>query len=310
MFFYISFLRTPPLSSLQSSPIVFTPQVSNDLRTEPFPTSIDIFYWWISCTSQNLIRFSEPAKLTTWRQENAYKPLQVPPPSKNLSGVAGMDCCLVLSLSPTVASSEIDLRNPDIGRVPLPVRSLPIRLTSPRQGGRGVPTKTPTASTTTTKQEAITRTFRLFGDEGATPTMQIKETVSFDLDKVTRILPASLSLRSQWGTDGPQHRRNCGTVESVSARGLFVFSPPPVRRLTNRSLALPSFGSSERSLSCARNVALSNWVRICLSFFSKLYNSIRNRCWDRDSLASPGSAALGQSCHHLPRDSHTLHRSP
>ncbi|KAI0251413.1 putative methyltransferase-domain-containing protein [Lactifluus subvellereus] len=179
MFFYISFLRTPPHSSLQSSPIVFTPQVSNDLRTEPFPTSVDIFYWWISCASQNVIRLSEPAKLTTWRQENAYKPLQIPPPSKNLSGVAGMDCCLVLSPSPTVASSEIDLRDPDIGSLPLPVRSLPIRLISPRQGGRGAPTKT----TATTKQEAITRTFRLFGDEGATPPMQIKETVSFDLDK-------------------------------------------------------------------------------------------------------------------------------
>ncbi|KAI0280065.1 hypothetical protein BC826DRAFT_879628, partial [Russula brevipes] len=80
MFYYLSFLRTPPHSTLKSSSIVFTPQVSNDLRTEPFPTSVDIFYWWISYTPKNDVsRLSEPTKLTTWRQENAYKPVQIPP---------------------------------------------------------------------------------------------------------------------------------------------------------------------------------------------------------------------------------------
>src|ERR1700677_166845 len=98
MFFYISFLRTPPYSCLPSSPIVFTPQISNDLRTEPFPTSVDIFYWWISHSSQNTIRLSKPTKLTTWRQENAYKPLQIPQPP-------GTDCCLVLSSYTSAASS-------------------------------------------------------------------------------------------------------------------------------------------------------------------------------------------------------------
>jgi hypothetical protein len=165
MFFYISFLRTPPHSSLPSSSVVFTPQVSNDLRTEPFPASVDIFYWY---KPQNTIR---PAKLTTWRQENAYKPLQIPPPS-------GTDCCLVLSSSPIAASSIINLCDPNVGRAPLPVASLPIRI-STQQG------KAP-AKASSTKQEAITRTFRLF-DEGAAvaaPLMHIKETVSFDLDKV------------------------------------------------------------------------------------------------------------------------------
>src|SRR6266403_798404 len=92
MFFYFSFLRTPPQSSLQSSSLVFTPQVTNDLRTEPFPTSVDIYYWWIlyGPEPQNVTtRLSEPTKLTTWRQENAYKPLQIPPPpSKKLIGAA------------------------------------------------------------------------------------------------------------------------------------------------------------------------------------------------------------------------------
>ncbi len=169
MFFYISFLRTPPHSSLRSSSVIFTPQVSNDLRTEPFPTSVDIFYWWISHTPHNTIKLSEPAKLTTWRQENTYKPLQIPPPS-------GTDCCLVLSSSSIAASSIINLCDPNVGRAPLPVASLPINIST--QQGKA-PAK---ASSTTGKQEAITRTFRLF-DEDA-PLMHIKETVSFDLDKV------------------------------------------------------------------------------------------------------------------------------
>lgn len=180
MFFYISFLRTPPHSSLRSSSVVFTPQVSNDLRTEPFPTSVDIFYWWISHSSpQESIKLSEPAKLTTWRHENAYKPLQVPPPSKNVLGSAGTDCCLVLSSSPVAASSIIDLCDPNVGNAPLPVTSLPIRI-STQQG------KTP-AKASSTKQGAITRTFRLFAAAAAAaataPLMHIKETVSFDLDK-------------------------------------------------------------------------------------------------------------------------------
>ena len=194
MFFYFSFLRTPPQSTLQSSSIVFTPQVTNDLRTEPFPTSIDIFYWWISSTPENVTRLSEPAKLTTWRQENAYKPLQIPPPSKILIGAAagatGIDCNLVLAPAPIVTSSIIDLRDPEIGRVPLPVCSLPIRISVAPQQQRRRDAVASTVSTKSPKQEAITRTFRLFDEGDATALMQIKETVSFDLDKVTEFLTA------------------------------------------------------------------------------------------------------------------------
>lgn len=218
MFFYLSFLRTPPHSSLQSSPVVFTPQVSNDLRTEPFPASVDIYYWWISCTPRNdVTRLSEPTKLTTWRQQNAYKPLQVPPPPKNAVGTAaGIDCSLVLSTAPIVASSVIDLRDSEIGRAPLPVCTLPIRISrSSQRDGRvsGAPT------TTSAKQEAITRFFRLF-DGDASPLMRIKETISFDLDKVTPDLSCSLSFSpslriplpccvSVWGREGRLLLKSC-----------------------------------------------------------------------------------------------------
>jgi hypothetical protein len=205
MFFYFSFLRTPPQSSLQSSSVVFTPQVTNDLRTEPFPTSVDISYWWIlyalDSGPQNVTRLSEPAKLTTWRQENAYKPLQIPPPPlKFLIGAAagpGIECSLVLAPAPIVASSVIDLRDPEIGRVPLPVCSLPIRISISPQQKRpdgGAATRT---STKSSKQEAIIRTFRIFDDglgDVQTPLIHIKETVSFDLDKVTEFLLVAVYL--------------------------------------------------------------------------------------------------------------------
>jgi hypothetical protein len=212
MFFYLSFLRTPPQSSLQSSSVVFTPQVTNDLRTEPFPTSMDIYYWWISYGApepqNNVTRLSEPAKLTTWRQENAYKPLQIPPPpSKNLTGAAAAgpgiaDCSLVLTPAPIVASSVIDLRDPEIGRVPLPVCSLPIRISiSPQQQQRRRDGGAAAASTNTKslKQEAIIRTFRIFDDglrvgDEQNPLIHIKETVSFDLDKVTEFYSWQLPL--------------------------------------------------------------------------------------------------------------------
>jgi len=173
MFFYFSFLRTPPQSSLQSSSVVFIPQVTNDLRTEPFPTSMDVYYWWISYTpeSQNVVtRLSEPAKLTTWRQENAYKPLQIPPPPKKLIGAAAagprIDCSLILAPAPIVASSVIDLRDPEIGRVPLPACSLPIRISiSPQQQQqRGRDGGAAATSTKSSKQEVIIRTFRIFDD--------------------------------------------------------------------------------------------------------------------------------------------------
>jgi len=91
----------------------------------------------------------------------------------------------------------IDLRDPEVGRVPLPVCSLPIRISiSPQQkqqqqqrrrdGGGGAATST----TKSSKQEAIIRTFRIFDDglgDVLTFLIRIKETISFDLDKVTGI---------------------------------------------------------------------------------------------------------------------------
>ena len=121
-----------------------------------------------------------------------------------IGAAAGLefDCSLVLAPAPIVASSVIDLRDPEIGRVPLPVCSLPIRiLISPQQQGRRRRDGGAAAATSTksSKQEAIIRSFRIF-DNGLragdvqTSLIHIKETVSFDLDKVTGIFFTSSSL--------------------------------------------------------------------------------------------------------------------
>ena len=87
----------------------------------------------------------EPVKLTTW-QENAYKPLQIPPPSKILIGAtaADGDSSLVLAQAPIATSSVIDWRDPEIGRVLLPVCLLSTRISVALQQRRrhGVATTT------------------------------------------------------------------------------------------------------------------------------------------------------------------------
>jgi len=105
------------------------------------------------------------------------------------------DWSLVLVRAPIVSSLVIDLRDPEIERVPLPDSSLPIRISM-------------IFSTTTTtrwcghchchrhhRQKFDTRAdhthFPHFDDRlgnmpSRTPLMQIKETVSFDLDIVMK----------------------------------------------------------------------------------------------------------------------------
>jgi hypothetical protein len=81
---------------------------------------------------------------------------------------------------PIVASSVIDLWDPEIGIAPLPVCTLLIRISQSSQRDGHI---YGAATTTTAKQEAIMHTFRL-SDGDPTPLMRIKETISFDLDKV------------------------------------------------------------------------------------------------------------------------------
>ena len=168
MFYYLSFLRPPPLSTSHSSAVVFTPQLSNDLRTEHFPSAIDIFYCWLDANSGATL--TAPSKLTTWRSANAYKELSIPPPKLRSDARA----VLVLTSSPVGGAQEIDLCSPSIGNLPLPVFSMPITFSArPAKGA---------------KQESVQRSFRLF-DDAEKPPLCIREMTSFDLDKVRTDAP-------------------------------------------------------------------------------------------------------------------------
>ncbi|WVO20122.1 uncharacterized protein IAS62_001413 [Cryptococcus decagattii] len=81
MYWYISFLRPPPVST--SNPdqgITITPQVANDLRTELRYEPTTIYYAW-QRVIPSLSSLTTPQELTTFiPPESTYKPLVVPLP--------------------------------------------------------------------------------------------------------------------------------------------------------------------------------------------------------------------------------------
>lgn len=173
MFYYISFLRPPPPVSPLYGNISITPQIANDLRTEPFDGAQDVFYAWSLCHGPT---FTKPIKLTTWRQSSAYKEISVPLPPGVRNGQSWvlLLCSQAHGQAHTIALAE------DVGQAPFPVMSMPILFQSrsdPRLA-KG-------------KQEKIERVFRFSGrlsDGGESEQqveMKITEQTSFDLDKVS-----------------------------------------------------------------------------------------------------------------------------
>ena len=156
MFFYLSFLRPPPDSILPSGKLSVLPQIANDLRTEFFGGSQDVFYSWHNATTQ-----TRAIKLTTWRKDTTYReiPVPLPPGARD-----GQQWRLVLSTS--LQTALIDLTDANLGKNALGAMSLPIYLS---RGGAG-PQR---------KQEKIERVYNLGCGK-----MKITEQTSFDLDKV------------------------------------------------------------------------------------------------------------------------------
>lgn len=180
MFFYLSFLRPPPTRAPLSSPVLITPQISNDLRTEPCESDQDVFYDWVFVDhgtnngprSAIAARAGPPRgtpgkqlgmkKLMTWRNANAYREIPVPVPQ----GVReGQQWRLVLAAVPVggnagtagpatgapggsliPSNARIHLDEEKIGRwLPFGVSSMPVTFT---YASKGAP-----------KQEEIERTY-------------------------------------------------------------------------------------------------------------------------------------------------------
>ncbi|OBZ66853.1 hypothetical protein A0H81_13122 [Grifola frondosa] len=183
MFFYLSFLRPPPVQASPSGSILITPQVANDLRTEPFPDAQEIFYSWSFCPLDQPSTFpaiTKPQKLTVWRQSSAYKEISVPLPP----GVReGQSYRLVLTTHGQGIPHVINFASAMIGEKPFPVVSMPIIFSSRKVGG-----------TMLGKQEQIERIYRIPLNVSENAFLVVKEQTSFDLDK--KIWDSGIGLSS------------------------------------------------------------------------------------------------------------------
>ena len=190
MYFYISFLRAPPIHSrpTSSTPLPIKVQITNDLRTEFYDKDTDLYYAW---TQIPVVPGTPPTstpftKLTTWRQSNTYTELKVYPPKDVKEGQKWQ---LVLCAPGTSRGqgvlSAIDLTTNDMltNTRPFPVLSLPVLFCS-KPHGSGVQG---------TKQEAIERILKLppspssesnVGGRTGHGILRIMEHLAFDLDKV------------------------------------------------------------------------------------------------------------------------------
>ena len=192
MFFYLSFLRPPPIQAPLHGTISITPQISNDLRTEPFDSDQNIYYSWTlesSLGSKPELRSTiatKPTKLTTWRSSSAYKEITVPVP---LSVQEGQKWRLALTCQAQGYGIDnptyINLMESDVGLRPFPVVTMPISFSS----------KVPVGGSKREKQVMIERTYLLPFSTAAPAVQQheqakqvaflkFAERTSYDLDKV------------------------------------------------------------------------------------------------------------------------------
>ncbi|EMD38794.1 hypothetical protein CERSUDRAFT_133318, partial [Gelatoporia subvermispora B] len=198
MFFYLSFLRPPPTHAFPSAgTISITPQVANDLRTEPFDGELEIYYAWSPVTPRldpnTFPATTKPQKLTVWRQSNAYKaiPVSLPPGVRD-----GQSYRLVLTTHAIGHPHVINLASPSVGERTFPVLSVPISFSSRgRTGG---------------KQEQIERVFRIGLGPKEQAFMMLREQTSFDLDKKVWDSGIGLSswlvsLATEELSDEPEH---------------------------------------------------------------------------------------------------------
>ena len=182
MFFYLSFLRAPPLEASTRGPISITPQIANDLRTEFFPDPLDVYYSWSQVLPKNSISngppsatvpiATKPVKLTTWRPATAYKEIGVPLPD----GIRrGQSWRFLLTAQDPNQPHFIHLKGDSVGVLPFAVASMPIWFA-------------PHIPLSPTRQDEIERIFRFPSSTQETAYLTVREHTSFDLDKVT-LLP-------------------------------------------------------------------------------------------------------------------------
>lgn len=188
MFYYISFLRPPPLQVLPSSQVTIIPQIANDLRTESLEDSQVIFYSWLPASNSTFLDATKPVELTTWRQTNAYKEITVPSPPGLRDGQSWR---LILSSMPqrySIHLEDVSGAESYLGKTPFPVISMPIKFTRNANQNRA-------------KQEKIERYYSFtvpnaqnFPTSRVDLALRITEQTSFDLDKVSLLFSFSVFM--------------------------------------------------------------------------------------------------------------------
>ena len=207
----------------QFGPLLYAKNHSTRLLKSP----TDIYYSFVSA---DFVHSTQPLKLTTWHPEqSAYKILSIPPPPSDLLQ-SSREWRIMLSCPHPKAGTEpaqlnkcgfVSLDDDEIGVVPFPVFSLPIRLETagpsvsgaPSQKTGGRPSKgkgKSVGSTKVQKQEGVQRVLVMEqpllrneyiqehtdSEESDKRAKQhrilISEKTSFDLDKVRWTLPCAI----------------------------------------------------------------------------------------------------------------------
>ncbi|KAI9067953.1 hypothetical protein FKP32DRAFT_1643182 [Trametes sanguinea] len=213
MFFYISFLRPPATQSYPSGSISITPQVANDLRTEPFDGAQEIYYSWSPVNparAEPYPSITTPQKLTVWRQSSAYKEIPVPLPQGLRDGQSYR---LVLTAHGQGKPHIINLAAHDLGARPFPVLSMPVLFSS---RGR--------AAHAGEKQEQIERVYRVPLQAGENGFLTVREQTSYDLDK--KIWDSGIGL-SSWLVQLAQEPVQASEHAEVSRAQDALFSSEP-----------------------------------------------------------------------------------
>lgn len=190
MYYYIHFVRPPPLQCLPSQPMTISVSIMNDLRTESLRGEKDIFYAWVKSLKptdderpRSLGPMTPPLKLTTWTEADAYKELLIFPPKDTREGDYWK---LLLCTKPTDATrylTSVDMSGNTFGTYPFPVLSMPVQFTFGQQEDSSAGRIQKTLSNTKQVQnERIIKLPALW----YTPVspLRVLEHTSFDLDKV------------------------------------------------------------------------------------------------------------------------------
>ena len=203
MFYYLHLTRPPPEQADPFQPLLITPNIANDLRTEyplPGPTGIDIFYAWVKCidnTTDNkanrrvLGPMTAPTKLMTWLG-NTYKEIQVFPPKEATkatpAGTGGrwqlLLCTRAAELGTYVPSIDLGSSTEMFETYVLPILSSPVLFVS---GSRSAISRGHTSGGQR-KQVLNERVFKfpsLLWDCTSVGPLRVTEHLSYDLDKVS-----------------------------------------------------------------------------------------------------------------------------